>query len=314
MKNPLFEQSHPFTKLLFLFFIIIGSFLIFLVIGLITAIPFFGITLSSFQSALNINNPDNIGLIKYMQFIQHMGIFVVPPLIAAYVFSKYPKSYLSADTKSKFPVYLLAAGIIIFAIPFINYTGALNAKMSLPESFAGFEEKIKAMEESAGKMTEAFLNVKSIGGLFINLIIVALLPAVGEEFLFRGVLLKIFKEWTKNKHAAILISAFLFSAVHFQFYGFLPRFLLGALFGYLFVWSKNIWVPVTVHFINNGLAVLLYYFMHDTELYEKADAFGTDTATMPSVIFSVLFAGMFLYLFYKLTKIETSTVDSQQEQ
>jgi len=314
MKNPLFEQSHPFTKLLFLLFIIIGSFLIFLVIGLITAVPFFGIQFSSFQNALNINNPDNIGLIKYLQFIQHMGIFVVPPMVAAYVFSKYPISYLSADTKSKFAVYLLATGIIIFAIPFINYTGALNAKMSLPAGLAGFEEKIKAMEESAGKMTEAFLNVKSIGGLFINLIIVALLPAVGEEFLFRGVLLRLFKEWTKNKHAAILISAFLFSAVHFQFYGFLPRFLLGALFGYLFVWSRNIWVPVTVHFINNGLAVLLYYFMHDTELYEKADTIGTDSLTMPSVFFSVLIGGIFLYLFYNLTKIETSTVDSQQEQ
>ena len=314
MKNPLFEQSHPFTKLLFLLFIIVASFSIFLILGLITAVPFFGIQLSSFQDALNINNPDNIGLIKYMQFIQHMGIFVVPPLVAAYVFSKYPISYLSADTKSKFAVYLLATVIIIFAIPFINYTGALNAKMSLPAGFAGFEEKIKAMEESAGKMTEAFLNVKSIGGLFVNLIIVALLPAIGEEFLFRGVLLRLFKEWTKNKHAAILISAFLFSAVHFQFYGFLPRFLLGALFGYLFVWSRNIWVPVTVHFINNGLAVILYYFMHDTELYEKADTLGTDSLTMPSVFFSVLIGGIFLYLFYKLTKIETSTVDSQQEQ
>ena len=314
MKNPLFEQSHPFTKLLFLLFIIVASFSIFLILGLITAVPFFGIQLSSFQDALNINNPDNIGLIKYMQFIQHMGIFVVPPLVAAYVFSKYPISYLSADTKSKFAVYLLATVIIIFAIPFINYTGALNAKMSLPAGFAGFEEKIKAMEESAGKMTEAFLNVKSIGGLFVNLIIVALLPAIGEEFLFRGVLLRLFKEWTKNKHVAILISAFLFSAVHFQFYGFLPRFLLGALFGYLFVWSRNIWVPVTVHFINNGLAVILYYFMHDTELYEKADTLGTDSLTMPSVFFSVLIGGIFLYLFYKLTKIETSTVDSQQEQ
>ena len=178
---------------------------------------------------------------------------------------------------------------------------------------AGFEAKIKAMEESAAKMTEAFLNVKTIGGLFANLLIVAVLPAIGEEFLFRGVLLKLFKEWTKNKHAAVLISAFLFSAVHFQFYGFLPRFLLGVLFGYLFVWSKNIWIPVTVHFINNGLAVVLYYFMHGTDLYEKADTFGTDAVTMPSVLFSVLFTGILLYLFHKQSKIGNSTADSLPE-
>ena len=311
MKNPLFEHSHPFTKFLFLLFIIVVSFSIFLLIGLITAIPLFGLNLSSFQDALNVNNPENIGLIKYLQFIQHLGIFVVPPIVAAYVFSKQPINYLNADKKSKFIVYLLAGVIIIFAIPFINYTGALNAKLSLPESFSGLETKIKAMEKSAAKMTEVFLNVHSIGGLLVNLIIIALLPAIGEEFMFRGVLLKLFREWTKNKHAAVLISAFLFSAVHFQFYGFLPRFLLGVLFGYLFVWSKNIWVPVTVHFINNGLAVVLYYFMHGSEWYEKADIFGTNTATMSSVIFSVLFVGILLYLFRKFTKIESATVDFQ---
>lgn len=314
MKNPLFEHSHPFTKFLFLLFIIVVSFSIFLLIGLITAIPLFGLNLSSFQDALNVNNPENIGLIKYLQFIQHLGIFVVPPIVAAYVFSKQPINYLNADKKSKFTVYLLAGVIIIFAIPFINYTGALNAKLSLPESFSGLETKIKTMEESAAKMTEVFLNVHNIGGLLVNLIIIALLPAIGEEFMFRGVLLKLFREWTKNKHAAVLISAFLFSAVHFQFYGFLPRFLLGVLFGYLFVWSKNIWVPVTVHFINNGLAVVLYYFMHGSEWYEKADTFGTNTATMSSVIFSVLFVGILLYLFRKFTKIESATVDFQQEQ
>lgn len=312
MKNPLFEHSHPFTKFLFLLFIIVVSFTVFLIFGLITAVPLFDINLSSFQDALNLNNPENIGLIKYFQFIQHLGIFIVPPIVAAFIFSKHPSSYLHADKKSKLSVYLLAGIIIIFAIPLINYTGALNAKLSLPESFAGLETKIKAMEESAAKMTEAFLNVHSIGGLLVNLIIIALLPAIGEEFMFRGILLKLFKEWTKNKHAAILISAFLFSAIHFQFYGFLPRFLLGVLFGYLFVWSKNIWVPVTVHFINNGLAVVLYYFMHGSEMYEKADTFGTDTIS--SVIFSVLFVGILLYLFRKITKIETATVDIQQEQ
>jgi len=311
MKNPLFEHSHPFTKFIFLLFIIVASFFIFLVIGLLTAIPLFGLNLSSFQSALNINNPENIGLIKYMQFIQHLGIFVVPPIVAAYVFSEHPKSYFGADTKSKFVVFLTAGVIIIFAVPLINYTGAINAKLSLPSAFSGLEAKIKAMEETAEKMTETFLNVKTVGGLFVNLVIVALLPAIGEEFLFRGVLLKLFRDWTKNKHAAILISAFLFSAVHFQFYGFLPRFLLGALFGYLFVWSKNIWIPVTVHFINNGLAVVLYYFTKGSEFYEKADSLGTDTASLPALFFSVLLTGSFLYLFYKLTV--ASEFNSQQE-
>ena len=313
MKNPFFTASHLFTKLLFFLFIIFGSFAVFLIIGLITAIPLFGINLSSFREALNINNPDNIGLIKYMQFIQHLGIFIIPPIVAAYIFSKHPKTYLGAATKSNLNVFLLAVLIIFFAIPVINFTGALNAKLSLPASMSGLETKIKAMEESAAKITETFLNVKSIGGLFINLIIIALLPAIGEEFVFRGILLKLFKEWTKNKHAAVLISAFLFSAVHFQFYGFLPRFLLGALFGYLFIWSKNIWVPVTIHFINNGLAVMLYYFSHDSEFYNKADTLGTDKTTLPAVFFSVIVVGVLLFYFYKITKNKPEKLNSQSE-
>ncbi len=301
MKKPLFTDSHPFTKFLFLLFIIVVSFSILLIIGLITAIPLFGISLSSFQEAVNVNNPENIGLIKYMQFIQHIGIFIVPPLVAAFVFSENPKSYLRADTKSSFVLYFLAGLIIVFAIPLINYTGAINAKLSLPESLSGLEAKIKAMEEAAKKMTDIFLDVKTPGGLAVNIILIALLPAIGEEFLFRGVLLKIFKEWTRNEHAAVLISAFLFSAVHFQFYGFLPRFLLGVLFGYLFVLSKNIWIPVTMHFINNGLAVVLYYFMHDTDLYAEAEKIGTDSSSVMSMFFSVTVLAVLIYTFHTIS-------------
>ncbi len=312
MKNPLFTDSHPFTKFLFLLFIIVVSFSILLIIGLITAIPLFGISLSSFQDAVNVNNPENIGLIKYMQFIQHIGIFIVPPLVAAFVFSENPKSYLKADTKSSFVLYILAGLIIVFAIPLINYTGAINAKLSLPESFSGLETKIKAMEEAAKKMTDIFLDVKTPGGLAVNIILIALLPAIGEEFLFRGVLLKLFKEWTRNEHAAVLISAFLFSAVHFQFYGFLPRFLLGVLFGYLFVMSKNIWIPVTMHFINNGLAVVLYYFMHDTDLYAEAEKIGTDSSSVMSMFFSVTVLAVMIYTFYTISVKEKAKENQQR--
>ncbi len=314
MKNPLFVNSHPFTKILFLLFIIVVSFTIFLIIGLITAIPFFGINLSSFKEALNINNPENIGLIKYMQFIQHLGIFVVPPFVAAYIFSKKPGNYLGAENvNNNILLFVVAVGIILFAIPIINYTGVINSELKLPASLSGFEAKIKAAEESAAKMTEAFLNVHTFGGLLINLIIVALLPAVGEEFLFRGVLLKLLKEWTKNKHAAILITAFLFSAVHFQFYGFLPRFLLGALFGYLFIWSGNIWIPVTVHFVNNGLAVILYYFAKGSEIYEQADKIGSDTTSLPVLIASVIFMTVLMKVFIDLSKKEVTGFQSEQE-
>jgi membrane protease YdiL (CAAX protease family) len=91
----------------------------------------------------------------------------------------------------------------------------------------------------------------------VNLLMIAILPAIGEELLFRGVLLRLFREWTKNVHVAIIITALLFSFIHFQFYGFLPRFLMGVLFGYLVYWSGSLWVSVIAHFVNNGTAVIV---------------------------------------------------------
>ena len=100
-----------------------------------------------------------------------------------------------------------------------------------------------------------------IGDLVVNLIIVALLAAVGEELLFRGSMQNIFLEWTKNKHAAVWITAVLFSALHAQFYGFLPRMLLGVVLGYLYIWSGSLWLSMLFHFLNNGLAVLFSYLI-----------------------------------------------------
>ena len=170
--------------------------------------------------------------------------------------------------------------------------------MSLPESFAGLEAKLRLMEETAGTATFAFLDVSTIGGLLVNLFIIAVLPAIGEEFFFRGILQRLFKDWTKNIHISIFITAFLFSAVHMQFFTFLPRFLLGLLFGYLLFWSKNIWLPVFAHFVNNAIAVLVYYFIEDTGKVEHTE----EVLVQPMALFPALIMFViFLYLFYKST-------------
>jgi hypothetical protein len=116
------------------------------------------------------------------------------------------------------------------------------------------------MEDSAARLTELFLVTDTTRDLMMNLLMIAILPAIGEEFLFRGVIQRLFTEWTRNNHIGIFLAAFLFSFIHFQFYGFLPRFMLGLFFGYLLFWSGSLWVPVTGHFINNALAVLYYHY------------------------------------------------------
>jgi len=161
--------------------------------------------------------------------------------------------------------------------------------MHLPEGLSELERIMKELEDAAKETTVNFLSVDSVGGLLINLTVIALLPAIGEELLFRGVLIRLFNEWFKNIHITILVTAFLFSFIHFQFYGFFPRMLLGIIFGYLMYWSGSILLPMIAHFINNGIAVCIFYFYKDTDVYEKADSFGSGSADLIWVALSTAF-------------------------
>ena len=279
MKEPLFEKAHPFIKIIFLGFIGIVSICVLLVFTLFIS-------------------GDKIESLKILTAIQHLLLFVIPPLLAAYIYSKSVKKYLYLNN-SKPSLIFLTILIILFAIPVINFTGLINSNLSLPEGLSGLENIMKKMEESAKIITEKFLNVDTVGGLIINIIIIAILPAIGEELLFRGVLLRLLNDWVKNMHIAIIISAFFFSFIHFQFYGFIPRMLLGILFGYLLYWSGSIWLPVLAHFINNTLAVTAFYFMKDTDMYEKTESFGAEPSSYFYMIFSVALLFLFFYLFWK---------------
>jgi membrane protease YdiL (CAAX protease family) len=182
------------------------------------------------------------------------------------------------------------------AIPFMNAVTELNSALDLPVWLDAVEQKIKLMEENAARLTELFLKSETYGQLAFNLLMIAVLPALGEEFLFRGVLQRLFTEWTKNKHVGILIGAFVFSFIHFQFYGFIPRFLLGLYFGYLLIWSSSIWVPVAAHFINNGVAVIYYHFasqpMGETPMDQLGISESGNYLLYLSFFITILFVGM----------------------
>lgn len=146
--------------------------------------------------------------------------------------------------------------VLIVSLPFINWVVLLNNQLHLPEILSGVERWMRDSEDKAQALTDAFLLTGTWGGFLVNLTMIALLAAVGEELIFRGILVRLFREWTWNVHLAVMIPALLFSALHLQFYGFFGRFILGVVLGYLFVLSGSLWVPVIVHFFNNAMAVL----------------------------------------------------------
>ncbi len=294
-----FKDSHPAGKLMFFLFIVLVSLIVTLLVTMLISIPLFGISFTEIAEHSDATNPDNLPYLKFFQGMQSFGLFILPPILAGLLFHKSILAYLKIDKIPKIAPLFLAIAIILVAMPIINYTAHLNSLLNLPDFLSGLEQSMKAAEESAKVITEAFLTVDTTAGLLVNLFIIAVLPAIGEEFLFRGVLQKHFTEWLKNPHIAIWLTAFLFSFIHFQFYGFLPRMLMGALFGYLFYWSGNLWLPILAHFVNNAAAVLAFYFLQGTELASTAENLGTTSSDFYWVVLATLAISGLLYLFRK---------------
>ena len=117
------------------------------------------------------------------------------------------------------------------------------------------------IDESSLEALMAMLEMDSVADLIVNLLIVALLPAIGEELLFRGIIQKELEKYFKNHHVGIVLASIIFSGVHLQIQGFLPKFILGLIFGYAYYWSKSIWLPMILHFINNGLQTVILFFV-----------------------------------------------------
>lgn len=262
-------------KLLSLLLIILLSLLFTLIIGMASGYLFFGADMMDYiKEGLSIVHPDLLPMLKYLQIINTLGLFVIPPLLFAYLVSRKPVEYLGIHMRPAMLSTIAGVAVIIVILPFIHWTAGLNEMMHFPEWLSGIENWMKQSEEQAKELTGLFLGTSSLTGLMLNLMMIAVLPAIGEEFLFRGVLLRLFREWFGSPHTAVIISAFLFSALHMQFYGFLPRFILGLFLGYLFVWTRSIWVPVIVHFFNNGIAVAAAWLYHRGSINTDADSLG----------------------------------------
>ncbi len=303
MHNGIFHDTGAFAKLIFTAFIVLSVFLITLVGGLLLAMPLFGMGFMELIDSLsNIAHPEYARLLKYFQMIQSIGLFVIPSFIVAWFFGGNAFRYLYLDKSIRWRTVLLTTVIMLSAIPMVNLMAHLNAQISLPESMSSLEEWMQRTEESAKRITEMFLKAETPADLIFNLFLIAVIPAIGEELLFRGIIQRIFSEWTRNKHAGIWIAAIIFSAIHLQFYGFIPRTILGVLFGYMLVWSGRMWVPILAHFVNNATAVMVYYFIHKNQVSKSVETIGAERGDWVYALLSLLFFTFFIIAFYLRAK------------
>lgn len=216
----------------------------------------------------------DIGM-KIGQGVSSIMMFVVPPIVYYFVTRKERPMQALGLRKPARPWWLIIVGaaLMYVSLPVTNQLSTWNEGMSFGGALATLEDYMKALEETARVTTEKMLNVDSIGGLLLNLLIIALIPAIGEELTFRGVLQQSLTR-KMNPHVAIILSAAIFSFIHFQFYGFLPRMFLGMLLGYMFYVSNSLWTSILMHFLNNGSAVVVYYLNNKGVINVDVDHFG----------------------------------------
>jgi len=299
IKGILYRLS-PASKFGVAIIITIVSFLLIYFLGIIISISVFKWNiLQNIELLSDVNNPTNIKVLKFLQLIQSVGLFIVPPFIFGYFCYPSVSEFLRINKKTSIRMLIVSILATVSFLPFSNWLSYLNSFLQLPSFMSEIEIWMRNSEDYATKITQAFLNVNSVPELFYNILLIAIIPALGEEFLFRGLLQRIFIEWTKSKHWGIWISALAFSAIHLQFFGFLPRLFLGLFFGYLLEFTGSLWLPILAHFINNLTGVLLSYFITNNNISAKSSDFGM---TQETWIYGILGGIIGSFLFWLIVR------------
>jgi membrane protease YdiL (CAAX protease family) len=303
MPKGIFRDSSPLTKLTLSGTIIIISLLLFYSIGILIVKLKFHANIED----LGNNGADEFivshaAAFKLFQILQSIGLFILPPFIIGYLIDRDAPGYLHLKKRSTIIAYIIVPFIMVASIPFINFLVSFNEGIQLPSSMKSLETWMKEGEKNAEALTKVFLQANNFKDLVSNLLLIALLPAVGEELLFRGVLQKQFSELAKNHHIGIWIAAFLFSFMHFQFSGFIPRLILGVLLGYIFYFSKSLWLPIIAHFTNNAMAVIFYYLYATGQVNKTAEEIGTQPGEIYVAFLSLAVTGALLFGLFKTEK------------
>jgi len=254
-----FKKVHPMLQLLVFAGMAIGCFMIFGFIGTFILAKATGIDLITISDPdkWDYANPSLLTFLRGMLVIQFFALYIIPVFLFARFCDPKPTQYLGL-TSAKPMYFILGIIVLLVALPFVDWTGIFNRDL-IPET-TSIGKWMKASEESTAKQIEFMLKRNTVQDLLLNLVLVAVFAGVGEELLFRGVLQRLFIKLFKNSWAGILVTAFIFSAIHLQFYGFIPRFILGILLGLLYWYSGSLWPAIIAHFAYDAFAVVMIWF------------------------------------------------------
>lgn len=296
----IWANNSPYSKFLISVGIILLCAVFSTLVSTLLSSAIYQVNFAELQTLLNnLEDPRAIAILKLVQTISAIGTFVVPPFLIAYLIDPEPLTFLGVNKVANIRSIVMVVLVVMAAVPVINLLGELNSSMHLPGFLKAVEDWMRDSEDRAAGLTKAFLEMPDATTMLFNLFMVALIPAIGEELLFRGIVQRIFSSWSKNIHVGVWMAAFLFSAMHMQFYGFIPRLLLGAMLGYFFVWSGSLWLSITAHFVNNAAAIIFTFLFQHRVSSIDVDTVGTKEGDVLSVLISLALTISLLYMIYK---------------
>lgn len=234
------------------------------------------------------------GAVRIGAVLQDVLAFIIPAVVTALLVTRKPAELLCLSTKPSLTSLLLVIVIAFVSIPAQEAVIYWNYNISLPESMANFEAMARQFEANASDSIKLLLGDTSVAALIVNVLIIGVFAGFSEEILFRGCYLRLLTTGGPKLHRYVWVAAFIFSALHFQLFGFVPRMLLGAYFGYLLVWTGSIWVPVFAHVLNNTMYVITAWYQVKESGISVLDAEPTLYST-PLIIGSVIATAICLY-------------------
>ena len=298
-----FKKVHPILQVLIFAGIAAGCFMIFGMIGSLVLAKITGVDLMALADPdkWDYADPSMLTFLRGMLVIQFLSLYIIPVFLFARLCDSKPGDYLGL--RSAHSIYfILGVVVLLVALPFVDWTGTINRSL-IPES-TWIGKWMKSMEEDTAKQIAFMLKGQSIKDLILNLIFVAVFAGVGEELFFRGVLQRLFIKAFKNPWPGILLAAFIFSAIHLQFYGFIPRFVLGILLGVIYWYSGSIWPAIIAHFAYDALAVVVIHFKP-----EMADKDGVTVGVANQSILALVSLVLIISIIVLMKKRSTTTYE-----
>jgi membrane protease YdiL (CAAX protease family) len=310
--NPIpHRQMHPAYQ----FLVVIGLLILALIVGSFIGMIIIGVRygLDTFTQIVqgNLSAPNVSTSLWILQFFGTTMPILATPIIFSYFIIHESDDYLKLSFHFPWILIVLVFAIMMLSNPVMEFLSNINQKMILPKFLKGLQDWMRKSEDDTRKLSDLMMQMNTFWGMIFNLLFIGLLTAIVEEILFRGCLQTIFVKWMKNKHVAIWITAILFSAFHMEFFGFLPRLMLGVLFGYFVAWSGSIWPAIWGHFVNNGTVVVITYLYQHKLINTSPD----DEQIFNNAGYIISFIiTLFLLFVYRYVSVKRQIVDINGEE